>query len=214
MKKTFLLLAGFMLLSMPAWSDQLELGIGAAPAPSGTEDPNAPAESLTLLRVAYTTLGIINFSLDSLILPPSSIQQMTGQFTFDPITYETSFVQGIYRPGMVNLYDVGIKFALFNKLVMGVQVGVNSLYIYRMNEDPELFNGINTELGANIKLSAGWKFGNNLGLEAAMYSIQPSIDDATNVLKGLASDNTVVQDAAIDQLLNNAAIGALIVLYL
>jgi hypothetical protein len=218
MKKTILLLAGFMLLASVAWSDELELGIGAAaqqqdPLATTQTDPSQ-SNSLYILRAAYGWLSFINFSLDSIVLPPSSVEKMTAKVTLDGVTGNNSVIQGIYRPGMINLVDVGIKFALFNKLVMGVQVGVNSLYIYRMNEDKDLFAGIDTNLGANIKVTTGWKFTDNLGVEIAMYSIQPNTDTAVTVLKGLVSENKDTQNTAIGNLLGNAALGALFVLYL
>ncbi|MEI8095463.1 MAG: hypothetical protein WCG80_14735 [Spirochaetales bacterium] len=219
MKKTILLLAGFMLLASVAWSDELELGIGAA-AQGGSNnalnatqtDPNS-AESLYVLRAAYNWLNFVNFSLDSIILPPSSVQKMTSSFTYDA-NFNLVTNLGVFRPGMVNMFDVGVKFALFNRLVMGVQVGVNDLYIYKLDEVKALLPNFNTSLGANIKVTTGWKFSDNLGLEVAMYSIQSDPDTAIKVIEGIASKDSAVQSQAVGRLLDNAALAAIVVLYL
>lgn len=219
MKKTILLLAGFMLLASVAWSDELELGIGAA-AQGGSNnalnatqtDPNS-AESLYVLRAAYNWLNFVNFSLDSIILPPSSVQKMTSSFTYDA-NFNLVTNLGVFRPGMVNMFDVGVKFALFNRLVMGVQVGVNDLYIYKLDEVKALLPNFNTGLGANIKVTTGWKFSDNLGLEVAMYSIQSDPDAAIKVIEGIASKDSAVQSQAVGRLLDNAALAAIVVLYL
>jgi hypothetical protein len=219
MRRLILLLASLILLASTAWSDEFELGMGVAVAAekndaaavNSTQDNN-----LYALRLAYNWLNFVNFSLDSIVLPPASVQQMTGRFTFDPKTGNLSVVQGIYRPGMVNMIDVGIKFALFDFIILGVQVGGNSLYIYHMDkpEDKPLFAGINTDLGANIKATVGMKFNHNLGLEIAMYSIQPSLETSGYVLGGLISEDSKIRRIASGQLLRNAAFGAVFVLYL
>ena len=72
----------------------------------------------------------------------------------------------------------------------------------------------NTGLGANIKVTTGWKFSDNLGLEVAMYSIQSDPDAAIKVIEGIASKDSAVQSQAVGRLLDNAALAAIVVLYL
>src|SRR6266403_1638503 len=223
MKKTILLLAGFMLLAALAWSDEIELGFGAAPSLGGSSDnanvnpsdQSGQSNTVWVLRLGYTTLGVVNFSVDSLILPPSMVSAMTTTFVSVSGADGGGYYQaGLFRPGMINLFDAGLKLALFDKLNLGLGVGVNTLYVYNMKEISDVDRNFKTDLGANIKMEAGYKFGSTFGIEGALYSIQPSVGDAISTLKNLASSDTKISGDARDKLLQQAALSVPLMLYL
>jgi hypothetical protein len=179
MKKLLVPLAVMMLLALavPAAFAEVELGMSWTPF----NNPNAAAtdpsknDSITGFHVGYSWF-ILYASWDSLAMPAFWMEMATTYV--DPNT--GLFVPGYRLPGFLNLYDVGIKLVL-QPFLMYAEIGTNSLYVYGGQQFDQV--------GANLRLGAGLKFG-WWGLNISGTSVFASMSDLGAVLKGLGSDTT------------------------
>lgn len=170
MRKAILVAAVLIVvLAVPTFSNELELGLSWTPLPGADQNAEEEAEldSITGFHIAYNWWAVMYASWDSLVMPPFIIQEWTG--------YK--------RPGFLNLYDVGLRITL-GPIVTYLTVGMNNVYVYKQDQV-----GFENNLGANLRLGAGLKFG-WWGVNASGTAVFPSFEYMGNTLKGLASDAT------------------------
>ena len=171
-----LLVLCLVALAVPAFA-QVELGISYTPVPGGQGTPgagNTTVDTITGFHVAYRWT-VLYLSWDSLAMPSSSIENMTGYWNGD------TYVAGPYLPGFLNLYDVGLEFML-RPFLLYAEVGTNSIYIYQGAPGGGNF-------GANLKLGAGLRFG-WWGLNLSGTAVFSSFSVLADTLKQLASSET------------------------
>ena len=174
MRKLIVLTAAVLMvaIALPVFSQDFEIGVSWTPVPGKEEEGRIAEEegmdSIFGFHFGYCWWSIFYASLDSLVMPPPIIQDWTGY----------------YRPGFLNLLDVGVR--LFIGPVVGyAELGVNNIYVYKQGED----NLDAAGLGANLRLGLGLKY-KMLGVNVSGTSVFPSVSFMLDVLKGLASDQT------------------------
>jgi hypothetical protein len=158
-----------MILAVPAFSNELELGLSWTPLPGADQNsPEGELDSITGFHIAYNWWAVMYASWDSLVMPPFIIQEWTG--------YK--------RPGFLNLYNIGVRFTL-GPVVGYATAGMNNIYVYKQ----EQLGGIDNNFGANLRLGAGLKF-NWWGINLSGTAVFPTFDYMVNTLKGLAAEST------------------------
>lgn len=210
-KRVAAILLLIAVISAPLFAE-FELGFGFAPSfirPDEAEGNDVAEDdffenSFKTLHLGYRFWGIMYFSLDSIIMPPAVTEYFTSSSDGEYYT------MGVYRPAMINLYDLGLQFRLWD-LVLQAQMGVNKLHIYRQED---LGDRYNTNLGANLKLGLGLRFGRHFGLVGNLYSVQSSLDEAFDVLGDLTSDDELIRQAAKDKLSSQTIASIMLVMYL
>jgi len=204
MRKTLVFVAGLLLLCLaaPIWAGELELGVSLFPIdwqnepPEGTlitqEEETFINDWLFGFHVGYGWT-LFYASWDSFVLPPYIVRDITTVVENDAIVRE-----GFYRPGFVNFFDVGLRLVLFDMLVGFAELGVNTLYIYERDKLPE--EDQPGGFGANLRLGAGLKINDSLGIDLAGTALFPSFDKMLDVLGDLSSPNESVREAALNQI--------------
>jgi len=196
-KSVFLAVVLFLATGIGAFAE-IELGIGIAP-PIGEVPEDAASDGLfgdatTVLHAGYSFWWLFYASYDAFVLPPYAVSQMTG--TIDPAN--GGLQPGYYRPGYLNTFNFGIRPRL-GPLMLTASIGANSLYIYKGEED-----GLEPPpLGVNLRFGAGWKISKHFGLMATGTTVFGSMDELSNTLDALNSDNPDVSAAAEDRILAN-----------
>jgi hypothetical protein len=202
MRKTVLAVAAVLLLVMvtPAFSDELELGLSWTPIPgentSRTEEEEL--ESMTGFHIGYSTLAILYGSWESLVLPPSLAFEMTSYV--DEETGE--YTGGYYRPGFLNLYDVGIRISI-QPIVGFIMIGTNNIWIYK--------EGIVGSFGANMRVGIGVRT-DWFGVTLTGTSVFPSMAKLAGTFKGLFSEAN--REWALKELTSGLVPSILAILYL
>jgi hypothetical protein len=193
MTKKMTIVFVILLISMgSAFANELELGFGLAPMEVDSQGGEGDMwdDSLKALHVGYNFGWIFLASLDTFILPPQMVLDMSD-----------GIIAG--RPGMVNLYDIGVRLRL-GPLMTFAQIGTNTLYIYRQSELVEEYGyDMGGNFGANIRIGAGLRFG-WWGFTGSLTSVQNSFSDVTSILKRIASSDDNEREAAIDKMLSTA----------
>jgi hypothetical protein len=218
MRKWLFFLAAMISLIAPPALAEIELGIGVSP-PLGQDtsasNTNAANQTETQqfwngatksLHVGLRTLGILYVSGDFVLIPSFFTETMTGSWDGSTETW----TPGIYRPAVVSLYDAGFKLKL-GSLSLSAQAGINQLYVYKQSE---LIDFTAPPLGVNLRLGAGLRLAKFLGLEAVIVTLQPSFQDAVDVIKGVASSDSVLQQSSLDRLTKQLIPSIQAVLYL
>ncbi len=214
MKKFLIPLILILILFIPAFvsASELELGMGYTPMFGEELDDDATFQEsgLTSFHVGYSFWWLFYASWDSFIMPPYIVESMTGGFEEDPDNPDAGFVRdGYYRPGFLNMFDLGIRLKLGPVLAFA-EMGINTLYVYRQEEDNlDIAEG----LGANIRLGAGAHFG-WWGVTVSISSIQPSIDQAMTILENISSSDPFLQDQAKEMFSETLVPSIMLVLYL
>ncbi len=200
MKRRMIIVAVLLLvMSIPLFANQLELGISATmviPEAADSESEYSDAQQdvfetiLPGFHIAYRWWEIFYATWDSMVMPPEMITDMTGvivQDEFDPdFTY---FRPGPYRPGFLNLWDLGIKLIL-GPVVVHTELGVNTIYVHNQSELPDDFS---TNFGANWRAGVGVKF-NMWGVNADFTSIFPSFNTMIQDIQGLIQQKPGIKD--------------------
>jgi hypothetical protein len=189
MRKLIIALLMIAVLAIPAFSIGWEVGMSATVAPSGDREGNI--DPIIGFHVGISPIAILYASWDALALPPNMIQGMTGYV--DPES--GAWIQGPYRPGFLNLFDVGFRFIL-GPVVLTAEVGTNNIYVYRQAELPEGGGG---NWGANLRLGAGAKFG-FWGVGLSGTAVFPSFGAMIEVFRQLGSEAN--RQWALDQIVN------------
>jgi hypothetical protein len=203
-KKAFMLIVGLLLLSLaaPLWSGELELGVSLFPIDWG----NNPNEGTMITEADESFInswlfgfhmgyawGLFYTSWDSFVLPPHIIRDIATVVENDIIVRE-----GFYRPGFVNYFDFGLRLVLLNTLVGFAELGVNTLYIYKQDQLAE--EDQPGTFGANLRLGAGLRVNDWLGIDLTGTALFPSFGKMLEVLGDLSSDDDAVQEAALSQI--------------
>lgn len=210
-KRAAAILLLIAVISAPVFAE-LELGFGFAPSFVQPDEADANDESesdffensFKTLHLGYRFWGVMYWSLDSVIMPPAVTEYFTSSFDGEYYT------MGVYRPAMINLYDLGLQIRLWD-FMLQAQMGVNKLHIYRQEDLGDRFN---TNLGANLKVGLGYRFSRHFGLVGNLYSVQSSLDEAFDVLGDLTSDNELIREAAKEKLSSQTIASIMLVLYL
>ena len=218
-KRILMLLMLFALLITPVFAE-LELGFGLTPVASNNDDgtqnqdSNFFEDSLKTFHFGLRWWFIFYGSLDSMVVPPAMAQELSSPWIEDP-SYPGGgyWGEGYFRPAFLNIYDIGFKLAL-GPLSGSAQLGVNTLYLYKQNELKSADKTFNSNLGANIKIAAGLKFGRALGIEAAALSVQPSIKTAVQTVRGLFAESESVRTNASQRFRDTLLYSFMLVLYL
>jgi hypothetical protein len=210
-KRLLSLFAILVLVALPAIAE-LEIGAGITPSPSGSgDDPSSESgdfmsNSFQTLHLGWRTLGILYITGDFMVVPPGIAKGMTSYFD----EAQNTWVEGIYRPAVISVYDVGFKIKIKN-FSFWVQGGLNQFYLYRQAE-LENFNPPN--IGANIKVGLGLRLFKFLGVEASAISVQPSFEDAVSVITNVFSEDELIQKDALDKLVDQLVPSIQLVIYL
>ena len=211
-KSAALLLAVMLLLGGAAWGE-IEFGAGLTPLTgegdsSGSENNSGDffQNSYITLHLGYRLLGIFYLSGDYITIPPNIAKGMTSYY--DEVN--DTWVEGINRPAIISAYDAGLKLVI-GKLDFTLQAGLNKFYIYKQSE---LENFSPPDFGVNLKLGVGLKLFKFMGLEISVLSVQPSFQDAIDVVKGVFDTDTATQSDAVDKLLKQIVPLLQLVIYL
>jgi len=192
---TFLALVA--LAALPALAE-VEFGIGISPpigqpASTSTDAGQQIWDGATKsVHIGMRTLGVLYFSGDFIVVPSFLTQTMTSTWNSGTQTWD----QGVYRPGVVSLYDLGLKLKL-GSVNLSASAGVNQFYVYKQDE---ISNFTPPALGVNLRLGAGFRIFKILGLEAVIVTIQPSFQEAVDVVKGVFNSDSAVQQDSMDRL--------------
>lgn len=187
-----------ILLCAPVWAE-IELGLGLAPSLIDTEgrpeEENVLGDFSLSLHAGYSLMWLLYASADSLILPPSLVQSFTSKLD------ENGFVrEGIYRPGMLNLFNVGIR-PSFGPVAVMATAGINQLYIYKQDELPDDYEA--PTLGVNLRLGAYLFITKNLALTATGTSVFAGFDALISFFKAVAGTDAYLRKQSIEYLMNN-----------
>jgi hypothetical protein len=177
MRKTLVVTAVLLMfaLAVPAFSNELELGMSWTPLP-GADESTEELDSITGFHVGYSFFRILYASWDSLVMPPFIIREWTGY----------------NRPGFLNLYDAGIRLVL-GPVLGYATVGVNNVYVYKQEELPSFEDAV----GVNLRLGLGLKF-NWWGVNVSGTAVFPNFDYMTSTLQGLVPEET--RDIALQKI--------------
>jgi hypothetical protein len=200
LRKLACILALLLVAGAGAWAD-IELGAGISPPlaelPEGM--PEDAAGPLGNLMVSFH--GGLSFwwlfygSADSYILPPFVVRNMTttvdaGGFVKD----------GQFRPGMLNLFNVGIR-PKIGPLAVSATVGINSLYLYKQEELAA--GAFDATLGFNMRLGVYLFLNKAMALNVSGFTVFSSSESLISTMKAIAGEDAFLREAAIDYVLGN-----------
>jgi len=169
-------------LALPSFADiSWEVGLSGTPIPTGGGDETS-LEALVGFHFGISPFAILYASWDSLVMPPSMISGMTSHYDEETDTW----TQGLYRPGFLNLFDVGLRI-LIRPFVLHAEIGTNQIHVYAPEEPIGVKNA--GGFGANLRLAAGLNFG-WWGVSVTGTYVAPTMQALVNTLKGLVSDKT------------------------
>ena len=132
--------------------------------------------------------SVLYFSWDAFYLPESIIYDITTKIDEETITPGISD-----KAGLINFFDVGVRFILFKSMVISAQAGLNYLYIFNQNELESDEKPLG--LGTNLKLGIGLKL-KNFGFTVSGTLIFASFEDMIDTIKSLRSDDPLVKETA------------------
>lgn len=165
------------LLQMNSEAQKLEDFLGVA----SSED----FDMIFGFHIGYSWWWLFYAAWDSLVMPPWWI------YTSTSAGGET----GIYRPGFLNLIDVGVRPTIGPVYVLAT-AGLNHMYIYK--QDDLAIAGGELNLGVNLRLGAGLIF-DWWSLVVSGTAVFGKFDDMATVIEGVADQNP----KAIRYLINN-----------
>lgn len=187
MKRFVILVATFLLLSLatPIFAE-IELGASLTPASylktEAAKDMEQDiqqkegsflADMIFGFHVGYSWWWLFYASWDSYVMPPWWI--------FSNVD--------IYRPGFLNLIDLGIR-PVIGPIILMAEVGVNHMYIYNQDEDENVGD---VDFGANMRVGAGLKF-NWWSLTLCGTSVFIDFDTMASVLTKVSEGNPKATD--------------------
>lgn len=156
-KAVVLALAAALAASSVAWAE-IELGFGVSPPIGKTEKEGDPGpegplgDTILSFHAGYSFWWLFYLSADAYVVPPSFVKGATTAFD----TEEGFTQEGIYRPGFLNMLDVGIR-PRIGPIALMATVGVNQLYIYKEADLPKDMKkpslGLNLRLGGHVFIS-------------------------------------------------------------
>lgn len=184
MRKMIVAILLVAVVALPGFTLGVELGVSGTAIPAGDGGQMEPAWGF---HVGISPFSILYASWDSLVMPSSVIGSWTGY----------------YRPGFLNLYDVGLRLIL-GPIVALLEVGVNNVYVYKTGTQE--IGG----LGANLRVGAGLKFG-AWGVTVTGTSVFPTMPELVDTLKGLVAEET--RNWAFEQLTRGLVPSLMAVIY-
>lgn len=187
-------------LASPLFANSWELGVSLTPTAGNndseydTTSADSAAEKLVPgFHVGYRFLGILYASWEAMVLPPEYVTDMTATF------YETGgeiyYQPGPFRPGFLNLWDVGLKLVL-GPIVAHTELGVNNIYVYKQADLEERFE---SNFGANWRIGLGLKL-DRWGVNLDATTIFPSWDSMIDDLNILFGDDSAASDQIADKI--------------
>jgi len=198
MRKLVIALLMIAVLTIPAFSIGWEVGMHATVVPSG--DGQGGVDPVFGFHVGISPIAILYASWDAIALPPFMIQGMTGKTADDG-----RWIEGYYRPGFLNMFDVGFRF-LLGPVAIFTTVGTNNIYVYRQAE----IEGGGGSWGANLRLGGGLKMG-FWGVSATGTVIFPSFGNMIEVFRQLGSEQN--REWALGQIVNGLVPSLMATLY-
>lgn len=184
MRKLIIAILLVAVVALPAFTLGVELGVSATVPLGGEADE---MEVIPGFHVGLGFLAVLYASWDSLVMPPNVIGSWTGY----------------YRPGFLNLYDVGLRLVL-GPIVALLEIGVNNVYVHQGGTQD--IGG----LGANLRVGLGLKFG-TFGITATGTSVFPTMEGLVDTLKALVPEDS--RNWAVDQLVKGLVPSLMAVIY-
>lgn len=190
---------------------EFELGFGIAPPLSSTDQETGYDgffyNNTAILHAGYSFAWLFYASVDAMILPPVAVSGLTGYL--NPIT--GNYQNGIFRPGILSLIDVGFRPRIGGLMLM-VSTGINSLYVYKQEEltADETFN---PSLGVNLRAGVGLKLGKVLGIMVSATTVFSDFDTMIGTLQALGGGGETALMAQ-ERILNNLYPAAVVSLHL
>jgi hypothetical protein len=182
----FMALAG-LLLATPVFAEW-EFGVGITPiqAEEGVETSSFLDQMMISGHVGYSFMWLFYGSIDSIILPPMVTQDLSS----------TTEKEGYYRPGYLNLFDVGVR-PRIGPILAFVEVGASSLYVYKQEEIPdyEPTVGFNARAGVGLVLKEKW------GVTASGTVNFQELEVMTSTFEDLFNGTTYQQEQATETLM-------------
>lgn len=190
---------------------EFELGFGIAPPLSETDQTTEYQgffyTNTAILHAGYSFAWLFYASVDAMILPPAAVSGLTGYL--DPVT--GTYRNGVFRPGILNLIDVGIRPRIGGLMLM-VSTGINSLYVYNQ-EELSADQTFNPSLGVNLRAGVGLKLGKHLGVMVSATTVFNDFDSMIGTLQALGAGGDTAA-LAQDRLLSNLYPAAVVSLHL
>jgi hypothetical protein len=136
-------------------------------------------------HIGYSWWWLFYASWDAMVMPPWWIYTTTS----------AGGKSGLYRPGFLNLIDVGVRPTIGPVMILA-EAGINNIYIYKQ-EDLAVSGG-ELSLGINLRLGAGLLF-DWWSIVVTGTAVFAQFDDMVTVLQGVVDQNP----KAIRYLINN-----------
>ncbi|MDP3176292.1 MAG: hypothetical protein Q8M76_00225, partial [Spirochaetaceae bacterium] len=182
-KKIWALVLTLLLAGTFAWAD-IELGAGISP-PLGELPEGMPEEAagplgntMVSFHGGYSFAWLFYVSADAFVLPPFVVRNMTSYVD------EQGFVKdGQFRPGFLNLINVGIR-PKIGPFAVSATVGINNLYLYKSSEIAE--DAYSPELGVNLRLGAYFFLSKSLAVTVSGTTVFPDSNALVSTLKAVA----------------------------
>jgi hypothetical protein len=198
MKKKILAAAVLLLLlSMPLFAE-IEIGLGFSPPLFPDREGLSGdffEDSIKSAHIGYSFWWLFYASVDAMVLPPYSVQGLTS-------TFEEGYVQlGHYRPGFLFLLDAGIR-PRIGPIFILAEVGINNLYVFEQDKLEASGVEINTDLGVNLKVGAGLKFG-FWGVTLSGTAVFANPEIMMKTLQALGSTNQAIAQKALDTIVES-----------
>ena len=159
MKRTLTLPVALLMavvVAAPVMSQSEEWSVGVSL--NGMQEIERDAEDIGLdaaqigFNIGYRFFNILFADWSAVLIPPGLVASWTGHEYTDE-NGNVFYVPGYDRPGFANLFDLGLAVNL-GPFVGTAQVGLNFLYIYKMDE----LEGYDGSAGANLRVGAGARF--------------------------------------------------------
>ena len=131
--------------------------------------------------MGYSFWWLFYASYDALILPPFAVAGMTGNY--DAAT--DSYSPGVFRPGVLSLFDVGFR-PKIGPFTFMLTTGFNNLYIYKQDELDD-YEGM--DLGVNLRAGLGFKLNKAFSIAVSGTVAYNSFNDMVWNLESLFGEN-------------------------
>lgn len=131
-------------------------------------------DSIIGFHAGYSFWWLFYVSVDSLMVPPWWVYQLTSYTGTDGTTYD-----GINAPGFVNFFDIGIR-PKIGPVYLLATVGVNALYIHSEYDTREE----DATVGFNLRLGLGVKF-DNFSFTLTGTSVYSDYDSMASTIENL-----------------------------
>ncbi|MFH2113472.1 MAG: hypothetical protein ABIJ86_03050 [Spirochaetota bacterium] len=197
-----LMMSVFLILAMAgaAFSNEIEIGFGVAPPLVKTEAGKSTYEGFFyentgILHAGYSFAWLFYVSADAYLLPPVAVSGMTGYFDVASGTYQN----GIFRPGILGLFNIGIR-PKIGPLLLMASTGINTLHIYKQEELADA-DRASSSLGVNLRVGVGFKMNKLIGIMASGTVAFSDFDTMKSTLEALNDPD--LADMASERIMSN-----------